>query len=82
MTVKGLVSLRVNLPPVYHTRWRIHTVPLIAECKSCNVNLQSKTAFFKDTDFSKNGNDSSNAIKAILEFCTTNKLFEFNNVFS
>ena len=24
-------GLRVKPPPVYHTRWRLHTVPLIAE---------------------------------------------------
>ena len=30
-TAKGPFGLRVKLPPVYHTRWRLHTVPLIAE---------------------------------------------------
>ena len=27
-TVKGPFGLQVKLPPVYHTRWRIHTDPL------------------------------------------------------
>ena len=27
----GPFGLRVKLPPVYHTRRRLHTVPLIAE---------------------------------------------------
>ena len=30
-TAKGPLGLRVKLPPVYHTQWRLHTVPLIAE---------------------------------------------------
>ena len=30
-TAKGPFGLRVKLPPVYHTRRRLHTVPLIAE---------------------------------------------------
>ena len=30
-TAKGPFGLRVKLPPVYHTRQRLHTVPLIAE---------------------------------------------------
>ena len=30
-TAKEPFDLRVNLPPVYHTRWRFHIVPLIAE---------------------------------------------------
>ena len=33
-TAKETFGLRVKLPPahpVYHTRWRLHTVPLIAE---------------------------------------------------
>ena len=30
-TAKGPFGLRVKLPPVYHTRWRFHTVPLFAE---------------------------------------------------
>ena len=32
-TAKGPSGLRVKLQPVYHTRWRLHTVPLIAERK-------------------------------------------------
>ena len=30
-TAKGPFGLRVKLPPVYHTRRRLHAVPLIAE---------------------------------------------------
>ena len=30
-TAKGPFGLRDKLPPVYHTRRRLHTVPLIAE---------------------------------------------------
>ena len=30
-TVKGRFGLRLKLPPVHHTRWRLHTVPLIAK---------------------------------------------------
>ena len=30
-TVKGPFGLRVKLPPVYHSRRRLHTLPLIAE---------------------------------------------------
>ena len=30
-TAKGPFGLRVKLPPVYHTRRRLHTVPLIVE---------------------------------------------------
>ena len=32
-TAKGPFSLRVKLPSVYHTRRRLHTVPLIAKCQ-------------------------------------------------
>ena len=30
-TVKGSFGVRVKLQPVYHTRWRFQTVPLIAK---------------------------------------------------
>ena len=30
-TAKGLFGLRVKLPPVYHTRWRLYTVLFNAE---------------------------------------------------
>ena len=30
-TAKGPFGLRVKLPPVNHTRWRLHTVHVIAE---------------------------------------------------
>ena len=30
-TAKESFGLRVKLPPVYHIRWRLHTVPFIAE---------------------------------------------------
>ena len=30
-TVKGPFGLRVKLPPVYHTQWRLHIVPFNAD---------------------------------------------------
>ena len=33
-TAKWLFGLRVKLPPVYRTRWRLHTIPLFAERQS------------------------------------------------
>ena len=30
-TAKGPCGLRVKLPPVYHTRWRFHIVPINVE---------------------------------------------------
>ena len=31
---RDLSGLRVKLPPVYHTRWRLHVLPLIAKRKA------------------------------------------------
>ena len=39
-TAKGPFGLRVKLPPVYHTRWRIHTVPSIAERQAGSCEYQ------------------------------------------
>ena len=33
----GLPSQAATCPPVYHTRWRLHTVPLIAERQASNI---------------------------------------------
>ena len=49
-TAKGPFSLRVKLPPVqcppvYHTRRRLHTVPLIAKCQVRKLRIPILIAF-------------------------------------
>ena len=39
-TAKGPFGFRVKLPPVYHTRRRLHTVPLIAERQAGSCEYQ------------------------------------------
>ena len=44
-TAKGPFGLRVKLPPVYHIRWRLHTVPLIDERQAGKLRIPIFTVF-------------------------------------
>ena len=39
MTAKGPFGHRTKLTPVYHTRWRLHTLPLITERQTGKLSI-------------------------------------------
>ena len=45
-TAKGLFGLRVKLPPVYHTRWRLQTVPFNAERQAGKLRIPIFSLWF------------------------------------
>ena len=42
---KDLFGLRIELPSVYHTRWRLHADPLIAERQAKKLRISIFTVF-------------------------------------
>ena len=42
----GLLSKAATCPPVYHTRWRLPTVPFDAECQAGKLRIPTFIAFY------------------------------------